>query len=421
MSDEFGGGFGLLRSVPGRYRRLSYRHTVSWVFFGAFFAVVWGQGAFVVRRLGGSALQSLLLSVAQGLPMVPAILWVPLVERRNPVRLTAVVLGLGGAILIFSGLASSTWSLSAVLACSLLPATLYRPILGTALQRIYPAQWRGKLLSLPNTADMLARMLVLVFVGWALRRNLAAYRVLFPMAGVCMVVGALLFSSIPGGGAGEAAQAGRARLSVRRHVAKALHGALDNRMLLACLVGYFLCTCGGVLHWNALPLFARDEIHLDTAQWGYASAASLLTTLASFWFWGVFMDRHGAPLTMVLCWIGLGAMMGLVVFVQSWPALFAVVAARGVFLSGNLMAFFPIVMHFTSSAETTRGMGLHGSLWGLRWVLMPLIVIVTVDGSLFLLRGLFVISFCLVAVGTATVARVWWLDRRGTGGGGPRS
>ncbi|MHC4788900.1 MAG: hypothetical protein ACYS8K_06820, partial [Planctomycetota bacterium] len=94
---------------------------------------------------------------------------------------------------------------------------------------------------------------------------------------------------------------------------------------------------------------------------------------------------------------------------------------RGVFLSGNLMAFFPIVMHFTSSAETTRGMGLHGSLWGLRWVLMPLIVIVTVDGSLFPLRGLFVISFCLVAVGTATMARVWWLDRRGTGGGGPRS
>lgn len=421
MSEGPAGGLGLLKSVPPEYRKRGYRHTISWVFCGAFFAVVQGQGPFVIRQLGGSALQSLLMNAGQGLPLVLAILWVPLIQRRNPVRLTSFVLGLGGLVMLSSGLARSTWSFSLVLACSLLPTALYRPILGTALQRIYPAQWRGKLLSLPSAADMLCRVLVLVFVGRLLRRDLEAYRVVFPLAGLCMLVGALLFRSIPGSRGDRRARRAPQSRSLRGHALDAVRAALDNKALLVFLIGYSLATCGGVLHGNALPLFAKDEIGLNTAQWGYAIAASLVVTLATFWFWGAFMDRFSAPLTMVICWAALAALTAAVFFVESWPALLAIMTARGLFFSGNLLAFFPIVMHFTRSSETTRGMALHSSLWGIRWVMMPLVVVFVVDGALFPTRYLFLVSFCLIAVGATTMARVWWLGRKESGDAGSLS
>jgi hypothetical protein len=57
-------------------------------------------------------------------------------------------------------------------------------------------------------------------------------------------------------------------------------------------------------------------------------------------------------------------------------------------------------------------MALHSSLWGIRWVLMPLAVIVVVDGEILPMRWLFLVTICLVAAGLAVMARIWWADRR---------
>jgi MFS family permease len=185
----------------------------------------------------------------------------------------------------------------------------------------------------------------------------------------------------------------------------------ENRPLLVFLIGYFLVASGGVIYGNVLPLFASDEVGLTPEQWGYALSAFLLATLVSFWFWGVFLDRFGAPLTVLICWGAMGVAMGAVFFARSWPAFLVLVGVRGLFMSGNILAFFPIVMHFTESADTIRGMGLHFSLWGLRWVTMPLLVALVVDGGLFPMHYLFPVSLALVAIGVATMGRVWWRER----------
>jgi len=402
-----------LGSVPAEYRRRSHRHAFSWLFIGAFFAVVLGQGPFVIRSLGGSAVQSLLLNVAQGIPLVPAILWVHFVERRNPVRLTGLFLGLGGVVMMFSGLAQGTWSLSILLAASLALVTIFRPILGTTLQQIYPTPWRGKLMSLPNTTDMLVRVLCLVGVGWLLRYDLESWRIVFPLAGLCMVVGAWYFRGISGSRGNR--EAGGRPESWGQHVRDSVRRALANRTLLVFLTGYFFVTCGGVVYGNILPLFARDELALDPAQWGIASAGFLGATLVSFWFWGRFMDRFGAPVTMLITWSAMAVLMGAVFFVHDWPTFLAIVSARGLVMSGNMLAFFPIVMHFTESRDTMRGMGLHSTFWGIRWVTMPSLVMLVVDGRLFPQRLLFLLSLALVLFGLAIMGRVWWRDRRRRG------
>jgi hypothetical protein len=401
-----------LAAVPPQYRRRGYRHASSWVFIGSFFAVVLGQGPFVIRSLGGSATQSLLLNVAQGIPLIPAILWVHLIERHNPVRLTGLFLGLGGVVMVFSGLARGMASLSIFMAASLALITFYRPIMGTALEQIYPTQWRGQLQALPNAVNMLVSMACLWGVGRLLLGNLEVWHIVFPLAGLSMIVGAVLFRRI--GGSRGNRQAGGLPDSWRDHLRNSLRGAVSNRPLLYTLIGYFFVTCGGVVYSNVLPLYARDHIGLDTARWGLVCATNLGATLVCFWTWGRFMDRFGALVTILITWAGMGLLMGSLFFVHGWTGFLIVVTAYGIFMSGNILAFFPIVMHFTRSAETMRGMGLHSTLWGIRWLTMPGLVMVTVDAHLFDQRYLFLLGLGLVIIGLAIIGRVWRQERRNT-------
>ena len=399
-----------LRSVPEEYRRRSYRHAFSWVFIGAFFAIVVGQGPFVIRALGGTATQSLLMNVAQGIPLVPAVLWVHFIERRNPVRLTGLFLGLGGLVMIFSGVAGGNWSLSLFLAGSLGIITLYSPIMGATLEQIYPTEWRGQLQALPNMVDMLVRIFCLLVVGWLLQYDLRTWRVIFPLAGLSMMIGASMFRGIPGSRGNPLA--GGMPGSWWEHVRNSVRAAVSNRQLLVALTGYFFVTSGGVVYASALPIFANDQLHLDAGRWGIASAASLGAILVCLWFWGRFMDRFGALLTVLITWTGMGLLMAALFFVTSWPAFLVYVAAYGLFMSGNMLAFFPIVIHFARSGETMRGMGLHSTFWGIRWILMPGLVIFVVDTHLFPERYRFLIATGMVVLGLAIMGRLWRQERR---------
>jgi len=226
-----------------------------------------------------------------------------------------------------------------------------------------------------------------------------------------MIVGAVLFRRI--GGSRGNRLAGAIPDSWRTHVRTALRDAVSNRPLLYALIGYFFVTCGGVVYSNVLPLYARDQVGLNPEQWGLVSATNLGATLVCFWFWGRFMDRFGALVTILVTWSGMGLLMGSLFFVHGWAPFLIIVTSYGIFMSGNILAFFPIVMHFTRSADTLRGMGLHSSLWGIRWLLMPGLVIVTVDAHLFAQRYLFLVGLGLVVVGLGIIGRVWRHERNG--------
>ncbi|MFO7958204.1 MAG: hypothetical protein R6X33_14045 [Candidatus Brocadiia bacterium] len=405
------------RAVPKQYRRRGYRHTVSWIFFGMFFGTAVTHGPFVIRQLGGSALHSLLLNIGQGLPLVPALFWVPLIERRNPVRMTGLFLALGGVVMTFSAFTDGTLSLSLLLMGAMMFTTLYRPTYGTSMQQIYPREWRGQLMSLPSTVGMLARVAWLSLAGILLKVNLDSYHLVFPIAGVCMITGGWLFRGIGGSRGGKGEDLLEESPSVGSYTSSVLRWVWERKPLLVFLLGYWLVAAGGVLFFNALPLYASDELGITPDKWGYANAGYRLATLLSFWFWGLFLDRFGAPITILVTWTGMGLLMGGMFFVTGWVPFVLLVVLRGLFMAGNMLAFFPIVMHFTDSAETFRGMSLHFTLWGLRWIIMPLVVVLVVDGALFPQRYLFLITLLMVAAGVAVMGRIWWRDRaEGTAG-----
>jgi len=406
MSEHFPGGTGL-RSVPVEYRRRGYRHTASWAFYGVFFAAVAGQGPFVIRKLGGSAFQCLMIDLGLAVPLIFAFLWGPFLRRRNPVRFTSLTLAMGGLLVLFGGFASGLWTLALVLTGGMFLLTLSRPAMGVAFRQVYPDQWRGKLLSLPNASAVLARMVTVAVVGWLLQRDLGLHRYVFPAAGAALLVGGLLFRGIRGSRGERHAEGDGAAPRVLAHARESVRTALGNRALVLFLLGYSVTTLGSVSAIKVLPLFASDELSLNPEQYGYALAAFQVAMLLSFYPWGVLMDRIGAPLTAVLSWLLQLGIFGALFFVESWPVFFVLVAARGFFQSGNMLAFYPMVMHFTKASETQQGMALHFTIWGLRWTAITFALAWVVDGQLFPMRYVFLAGALLVAAGVAVMMLAW--------------
>jgi MFS family permease len=396
------------RGVPREFRLRGYRHTVSWVFYGAWLAVIVDLGPFVIRELGGTASQALIVNLGRALPLIFAVLWVPFVERRNPVRITGLLLGLGGLLLVASGFAGSVASLSTILLASMLLTTVSQPTFGTALQQVYPERWRGKLLSLPNTAARLAEIVCLILVGNLLRRDITLWRFAFTAAGVSLLIAGLVFRHIRGS-RGVRIDPDAPVRPVHGRMWDSLRDTVRNSDLLIFLIGYFITTCGSVAIYNVLPLYASDELAIGADQWSYATAGFMVAMLVSFYAWGLVMDRFGAPLTAIVSWILQCSVFAGLYFADRWPLFFALVSARGFFQAGNVLAFFPVVMYFTEARETSRGMGLHFSLWGIRWALMYLFVSQVVDRHLLPMKAVFPLG---TAAGLAGIVVMAWVYRR---------
>jgi sugar phosphate permease len=128
--------------------------------------------------------------------------------------------------------------------------------------------------------------------------------------------------------------------------------------------------------------------------------------------WGLVIDRYGAPVAVICSWILQCCVFAGLYFADNWPLFFALVSARGFFQAGNVLAFFPMVMHFTEARETSRGMGLNFSLWGIRWALMYVYISLVVDHHLLPMRAVFPIGTAAGLVGIAVMASVCRRPRR---------
>jgi sugar phosphate permease len=394
-----------LEPYHGRHRW----HSASWAFYGLYVGIIWGLAPFVIRERGGTALQAVLVNAGRAVPLLLAVLWMPFAESRNPVRLTGLLMALGGLLVMFTGLAESNRAVAWVLFAGAMLSSAGQPLLGKTMEQVYPPGLRGKLMSLPNTLCMLTQVACLVLVGRWLRNDVGGYSLAFPLAGVALVLCGVLFRRIAGS-RGTPAPDGVHPL---RRLLDSLRSTFRNRALFVFLVGYFLATAGAVFAFNIVPLFASDELHLNPELYGLARAGFMAVALVSFPLWGWFLDRFGAPLTMVISWLTQGLLFATLYWVHSWWPFFALFSVRGFFQAGNILAFFPIVMHFTSSEETGRGMSLHYLFWGVRWLFMTLLAAAVVDHALIPMRVGFVLTSVSVLTGVVIMAFVWRRDARG--------
>jgi MFS family permease len=243
---------------------------------------------------------------------------------RGLFLLAAVVAGYPGLLLLAAGF----WLLEG------LPSPAYTAV----VQRVYPVEERGRVMSIARVAMALPMLVLGPVAGWLL--DAAGYRVLFPLAGAVGMLGAVIFSRLRVDETALQVRVSDAPSGFRRLFAQ------DRRFSLY-LLGVLLFGLGGLIPIAIVPIVQVDELRLSYTTIGWLNLSLAVSRTVSYVFWGRMSDHLGG--------------------VRCMQAAFAI----------NIIALAPYAI------ATHQGIGWGGaapSLWG-GWILLPSFIASGIVGS----------------------------------------
>ncbi|OIO93888.1 MAG: hypothetical protein AUK03_07550 [Anaerolineae bacterium CG2_30_64_16] len=189
---------------------------------------------------------------------------------RGLLVLVALVSGYPGLLL----LVAVFWLLEG------LPAPAYTAI----VQRVYPVEDRGRVMSVTRVAMALPMLALGPVAGWLL--DVTGYRVLFPLAGLVGMLGALIFSRLRVDETALQVRGSGAPSGLRRLLAQ------DRRFALY-LLGVLLFGLGGLIPVAIVPMVQVDRLRLSYTAIGWLNLSMAVSRTVSYVFWGRLSDRWG--------------------------------------------------------------------------------------------------------------------------------
>jgi len=344
-----------------QYRPTLVRHTVSWLCWGVFAGGVTQQIGFVVRKIGGAPSLVSLTTTGPLFILIFAVLYVPWMERfPSRPMVAATRMAAAGAFLAAAFLATP-WQLAAAAILGLSVFRIGDTFYGRFLGLLYPPSALGRMQSFPMFACAAATTIVSVLAGWVLRGGEGAYRWVLPAAGAVGALGASLLFAVPMRRREDPRPPGRVRDAVRDVAADPGFVAWTLVYSVAG-IGYWIAMC-------SLPVYFASVIGMDYLSNGVAQACFMTAYGLSFFPWGRLLDRIRSLPVMTAGWM---LVVAGIVTSAAWGSFGWVLAGQvlfGIGLSGNDIAWFPIILEQARGDKVDRYMGFTMSFCGLRAVI----------------------------------------------------
>jgi MFS family permease len=255
-------------------------------------------------------------------------------------------------------------------------STLYRVM--------YPREQRGRVLGRLTFWSYLTLVPTILLTGWLLDRSPEMYQVLYPLAGLCGMIGCWYYSMlhVPAAVAPPVVQSGiRASIDgVERIIAR-------DRIYLLFQLAFFLSGSAFFMSTHIILLMTRDRFHFgafELSLW-LTLVPQLLLALSSP-FWGRILDRFGITHCRLLISLTMTAYLasyfgGIVLGMTALIVLGSIL--QGLSNGGGQLTWALASSHFAPRAEDVPLYnGIHFVLNGIRGLVMP-----WVGSILFVLSG----------------------------------
>ncbi len=323
--------------------------------------------------------------------------------------------------------------------------TVSSPAYTSIMRDIYPDSARGRLMGYVRVCVQAAMFLGTLITGRLLDGGVS-FRYLFPLAGIFGIGAAVAFRhvrAIPDGrgqgseGRGQGSgirdqgeehtqpapcqtpASGYAKSNVQN--AKGRGPTPDPRPLTpgSHQQASFLYQTIGILRHNpayryfALSVFVYgfanlmvqplyglyqvDVLHISSTQIANLVNVSSLCAIAGSFFWGRFMDRKGAPTT-VMCSISLIALIPIIYLVtQRVEGLYVASVLAGIGFAGVELSYLASILLYAERERTAQYQSLHSLLLGVRGVIAPLLGVPLVNT--FGYPSVFLVAFVVMVIG----------------------
>lgn len=318
----------------------------------------------ILRRAGATTEQVAYYHAvtALGLLTTGASVWLMRRWGMRRVALAAWLVGRGA--FVFTALATNATGLLVVFTLFWVMETWPAPAYIQAVQTIYPAHQRGRILAAVRAALVGITLVLTPLAGWVLDHY--GYRVLLPLAALSGVASSLIFYPVLRQIPDTLASPSRTILSPRRIL------SADRRMTFY-LGGAMLFGLGALISAPLYPAVQVDQLNLS-----YTLAGWLGLVQSAFWFLGYLfggriVDRLGGIRTLQIVFaINALVMLPYIWATQGWMLLPSFIAAGLVTAGADLAALYTII-DLAGSERVPDYTALNSLTMGVRGLLGPFI------------------------------------------------
>ncbi|HRW05295.1 MAG TPA: MFS transporter [Caldilineaceae bacterium] len=371
-------------ALPADVRRNMHTEVLVALAYGAFYACTIPFIPVVLRRLGATTDMLALYAALQFLGSVTSSLSIIVMRRRRTMNVILACWFTARALFVLVAFFQGAVALIALGAIFWLLEGFVIPGYTRILQKIYPDNVRGKVMSTVRMGQVTAILLVTPLAGWALDH--IGYPVLFPLACILGLGSVLLFMRL---------RVDEGPLPPRQTKTFAELGEIvrgDPRFRLY-LFAFALFGLGTMLAWPVYPLVQVDRLQLSYSTIGLLGLVESIMWLLSYLIWGRFLDRRGGLAVMrATCAVSMLQPFFYIWAGSAWLLVPAFVA-RGIASGGFELGRINAGIQLADPERITEYAVIQSTTIGMRGIIAPLI-------SALLLRfglpptGIFVLSVC---------------------------
>ncbi len=383
--------------LPADVRRNVRVELIASVFFGPFYAALLFIPV-VLQRLGATPDLVALYQSQSYIGLFLAAFSVMILPRRRLLLLLAVIWTVGRGAFLFTELWPTAVGLLVLSAIYWLsdgfPGSVYTEV----VRRAYPAEVRGRALSVVRAGMALSMLAFTPLVGWLL--DTAGHGVLFPLAGVCGILAAWIFTRMRIGPDSAPAT------HTSQHALGELWRILrrDGRFVLY-LLSVVCFGLGGLVAIAFYPAVLVDRLHLSYAEVSWLSLAQSVAWILGLVVWGRAMDRKGTMWLLRAAYVisAIGPIAFLLADSGWW--LLAAYLAQGLAMGAVDLGFTSASIDFADPDHVYEYAALQRTVIGIRGLAGPFIGV-----GLFRLgvpmAWVFILGAALFVLGAALVSGV---------------
>ncbi len=358
------GSLSLHLPVSAEVRRDFRLDLIGSILFGIFNGSVISYLYVVGRTIGVSTLG---ISVMVAMPAVGAVLALPAsMLIRGPAGRPFMIGSwtIGRGIILLTLVFQNPGAYMAIASLFLISTSIAAPFYAAVMQRVYPMEYRGRLMSLVRIGGGTATTLTSLAVAWLLGSGRVHFSIVFAVATIMALISLAVFARVT-----PVRPQQRARQSFKEIFAIVGRDQGFKRSQIAT----FLMAFGNIISATLYPLLIVDKLHAGYGAYGILSFCSSLGYLISFFVWGRILDRKGGLFGMYLVGVTVAIQqVGLIIAPSAyWLIPFALV--MGVTAAGFELGPYAVITHFARSTpqDVPSYMGLYSYFAGIRGLTAP--------------------------------------------------
>jgi Major Facilitator Superfamily. len=350
--------------------------------------------------LGASDTAIALLAAAPFVGNLFAPLWARQMEGRAKLPFVLVSWIVARTLLLLMPLVTTAGPFILLLFLLQFIGTISTPAYTSMMRDIYPDRARGRLMGYVRVVAQTATFLSTMAAGRLLDHYLS-YRTLFPLAGALGIAAAVAFAQVrplPEAAAHAAAEQ-RRQMPVGAFVRDTLSILRDHTAYRWFALSVFTYGFGNLMLGPLYALYQIDVLKIANTQIANLANVTALASIAGFLFWGRFMDRQGAPRTVLYGILMMMSITPVYLMHPGVPLLFAAAVFQGLANSCIELSYMQSTLTYAAPGRAAQYQAVHSLLLGVRGVIAPLVSVPLLRVAGF--DRIFLLGLAIMAAGAA--------------------